>query len=353
MTSPATELTPNEIEKILSQHRAKTGSAGFLNKLGASKRPTGEEAEAILAPYRQKKSDQIRERMIEADLGQSITAPVPDIFRTRPITIVVLGTKGGTGKTVTTTLFSKTAAAIRQKNVTIVNADPSVGSNLSRRVLGLSRQAQVEDNPTSPSISNMAANYEAISSGAMRADQFLQEAQGEIVNVLPTDNSPEKVSAYDEQTLSQVLDALKNYSSIVVVDNGAEATNKFALAGLNQADAVIIVTDNTDDSHDGLDRVCRFIKDRFPALVDTSMVVVNRKSVTPRGFTPEGVRATDTVSIAKVAETYGISSHVEIPFDPNIVGGKIILKNLSPKTQLAGKRLVATALDLIRADSIE
>lgn len=343
-------FTPEEQHDILSAHLATEGMAGIMNKMGFRRPPTGPEADAILLEAAKQRNEELRIRAYT----DAIKEKMPEKFTSRPARIVILGTKGGVGKTLTCILIAKIFRNFRHADpVVIINSDPSVGTNLVQRTLG--REAadfsRIPKSAPIPSIATVAEHYDKIESGQERVQQYLRTAKNEGVMVLPAGDDPRIISQYDEETLEKVLKAMKLFSSFLFIDNGAEASNKFALAGLNVADALVMVTDNTDDAHDGVDKLAKFVRTNYPHLADNSLLVVNRKAVAPRDIEQSGeVRPLSSASIARVAENYGIATNSEFPYDPSLVlGGRVDFDKLSASRRIAALGIAAQLASIIRS----
>lgn len=348
-------LTEQDRERILSEHSAQSGFGGVLSKMGFRRPPTGEEAATILKGA-ERDAERTARATEEAELSRVIMQNMPSEFSLRPIRVVVLGTKGGVGKTAQIVMIAKIIASLRRnQQTTLVNADPSVGSNLSVRALGaVANDSSRLPAAQAPSIDNIVRHYDQISRGELRVDSFLQKSPGEAVTVLPIGDDPEQISGFDSETLDKMLDALRNYSSFLFVDNGAEATNKFALASLSKADALVIVTDNTDDAHDGLRKVSQFVAQRFPSLADRTLLLVNRKAVAPKGMQATDLRPLDSQTIAGIGRGYGINAWTEFPYDPNLaLGGKIDVQRLTGQARLAAMRAAAHLVSIISTSATQ
>ena len=342
--TPSTpSLSAEEITSILSEHVAQEGIAGFWNRLGRQTPPTANspEGQRIIAAYQAE-----RQKESSHQIGLLLRQQLPQEYRERPGRIVVVGIKGGVAKTTTASLLSINIALSRMCHVVTVNADPSIGANLSRRLFGQKKNIHC-------TIGNLTRDTEAVNSGATRATRYLQvgERYGESVSLLNTDEDPFVVSNYDRETLDTALSALRLFADFVVVDNGAEVSSKFALAGLETADAVVVVSDNTDDAYDSLPAIIKLIGDHAPRLKERIIVSIVGK-VAHRRVTNQEVRDVDPANLRSLAMSAGAVASVIFPYDDSLsAAGPINIDLLSQKTRNVLDTLTIQVLRVLSSGS--
>lgn len=170
-----------------------------------------------------------------ADLSRAVTQPVlsraPGTHR-----IVVIGAKGGVGKTTAAAALSLALAELRGETVAALDGNPDTGTLRRRLVPGAT--------PIPESIIDLAA---ALASGALAPEWPALARYCDLVGRLRVFSNQGAdrtlVEAMPGDVFGAALAMVSRAAQIVVCDMGTSVTSSLAAAALDAADSLVIATD--------------------------------------------------------------------------------------------------------------
>lgn len=245
----------------------------------------------------------------------------------RPLNVVVLGKKGGVGKTVVTTLLGHTFASVRNDRVLAVDASPT-GGNLSARCPkeGLGTVVSLLDQL------EYVTAYANVREHTAKGDTGLEVLGADVTR-------PQRpITGADYRRL---MDELRRHYQLILSDTPGDITTASAdgpdgivPALLDEADLLVLVAEGVDGANaatwlvNWLKARLRDTDDRhLERLLDEVIVVVTSRSPKSNAK-PERMAKYFSEEIARRV--------VLMPFDPVVEGGLEIDYNLiSPKTRKA------------------
>ena len=245
----------------------------------------------------------------------------------RPLNVVVLGKKGGVGKTVVTTLLGHTFASVRKDRVLAVDASPT-GGNLSARCPkeGLGTVVSLLDQL------EYVTSYANVREHTAKGDTGLEVLGADVTRPQRPITGPD---------YRRLMDELRRHYQLVLSDTPGDITTASAdgpdgivPALLDEADLLVLVAEGVDGANaatwlvNWLKARLRDTDDRhLEKLLDDLIVVVSSRS-------PKSNAKPDRM--AKYFSEEIARRVVLLPFDPVVEGGLEIDYNLiSPKTRKA------------------
>lgn len=236
------------------------------------------------------------------------------------VNIVMVNRKGGTGKTLTTTLAGMTLATHRGDRVIAVDASPE-GGELCDRV----------EREQFGSVRSLIDQLDSVSRYSHVRTHTSQDASG--LEVLGSDPEAvgEPVLTGDEYR--RMMKVLRDYYSVILTDCAQGLSGPLMESVLDEADVLVLVSEGADgmrsaswvasqlaDEHGAFDG-------KYAHLVDDLIVVVNSR--TPR-------TNVDTDRVAEFFESFA-RSVIQLPFDQEVEGGRAFtLDEVSADTRDAG-----------------
>ncbi|WP_406897938.1 hypothetical protein [Dietzia sp. 179-F 9C3 NHS] len=245
----------------------------------------------------------------------------------RPLNVVVLGKKGGVGKTVVTALLGMVFASVRKDRVLAVDASPT-GGNLSTRCPKEGRGTVV----------SLLDQLEHVTAYANVREHTAKGDTGLEVLGAKTDRPERPITGDDYRRL---MDELRRHYQLILSDTPGDITTAAAAgengmlpALLDEADLLVLVAEGVDGANAAVWMV-NWLKKRLretddehlEALLDDLIVVVTSRS--PRtNAKPDRIAKYFTEGIARRV--------VSLPFDPAVEGGlEIDYDSISPRTRKA------------------
>ncbi|MGH2735517.1 MAG: EsaB/YukD family protein [Actinomycetota bacterium] len=149
----------------------------------------------------------------------------------RCVTIAVVSPKGGVGKTTVTSLIGMLLSLLRRDRIVAVDTNPDYGS--LGRVLAPDSKVFVDD------LLRRLGQPDLTLTGL---DAQLGRAPHGLM-VLPAPTDPERMAKLDEQAYSSVIERLKSFLGIIVLDCGTGLQEPAARAAIKAADQLVLVTD--------------------------------------------------------------------------------------------------------------
>lgn len=245
----------------------------------------------------------------------------------RPLNVVVLGKKGGVGKTVVTTLLGHTFASVRKDRVLAVDASPT-GGNLSARCPkeGLGTVVSLLDQL------EYVTAYANVREHTAKGDTGLEVLGADVTRPQRPITGPD---------YRRLMDELRRHYQLILSDTPGDITTASAdgpegivPALLDEADLLVLVAEGVDGANaatwlvNWLKARLRDTDDRhLEKLLDDLIVVVSSRSPKSNAK-PDRMARYFSEEIARRV--------VLLPFDPVVEGGLEIDYNLiSPKTRKA------------------
>jgi MinD-like ATPase involved in chromosome partitioning or flagellar assembly len=230
--------------------------------------------------------------------------------------IVVLGGKGGAGKTTTAVGIGSTLAQLRNDKVVAIDGNPDVGANLAERI-----------DPTTVSSYREILAAESLDRYAdMRTHVGQSRASG--LDVLGANRDVSDRKLLDTKTYLATHERLLRFYSVVVTDCGTNVEHPVSKGVLTNANSIVVVASATRDSAQATGRVMDWLREAgYHDLLARSVVVLNDVS----GRADRKVIA-DLVST--FARRVGNDRVFVLPYDPHIgTAGVVDVDRLRPDTQ--------------------
>jgi len=150
----------------------------------------------------------------------------------RCATIAVVSPKGGVGKTTTTALLGTLLALLRRDRVVAIDTNPDYGS--LGRVLAPGQTICVDD--VLEQLGDSRLSLTALDAQLGRAPHGLM--------VLPAPTDPSRMQKLDYPSYVEVIERLKDFVGIVVLDCGTGLQDAAARAAMATCDQLVLVTDS-------------------------------------------------------------------------------------------------------------
>ncbi|WP_309081166.1 ATPase [Zhihengliuella sp.] len=296
-------------EEDLGELPAQQGLRGFLNRLGFSLEPTGEE---------------LRDRARRARVGRRVG---------RPRTVSIVNGKGGANKTPTTVLLA--AVFGRNSSQSVLAWD----NNGTRGTLGW-RTAKDAHEGHVMDLLHDADRLLGVSPTELSIDGYVHYQQTDRFSVLRTEPTllaaEQSVSSRDFDTLHEVV---SRYFQITFVDSGNDESAERWLRMIDHTDQLVIASTTVEEHAEaGALLLAALTKrgGRYAELARNAVVVVSQQSP---NINPGQLRRIRR-GFEDLARTV-----VTVPYDSHLVKGKIRYDALKPATQRAWLEAAAAVSD--------
>ncbi len=239
--------------------------------------------------------------------------------------VVVLGGKGGAGKTTTTVGIGSMLARVRNDKVVAIDGNPDVGANLAERI----------DPTTVSSYREVLADENLERYADMRSHVGQSRASG--LDVLGANREVSDRKLLDTKTYLAAHERLFKFYSVVVTDCGTNVEHPVSKGVLTNANSIVIVASATRDSAQAAGRVMDWLREAgYHDLLARSVVVLNDVS----GRADRKVIAD---LVATFARRVGEGRVFVLPYDPHIgTAGVVDIDQLKPATQRRFLEITAT-----------
>ncbi|WP_344880747.1 MinD/ParA family ATP-binding protein [Zhihengliuella alba] len=296
-------------DEDLGELPAQQGLRGFLNRLGFSLEPTGEE---------------LRDRARRARVGRRVG---------RPRTVSIVNGKGGANKTPTTVLLA--AVFGRNSSQSVLAWD----NNGTRGTLGW-RTAKDAHEGHVMNLLHDADRLLGVSPTELSIDGYVHYQQTDRFSVLRTEPTllaaEQSVSSKDFDTLHEVV---SRYFQLTFVDSGNDESAERWLRMIDHTDQLVIASTTVEEHAEaGALLLAALTKrgGRYAELARNAVVVVSQQSP---NINPGQLRR-----IRRGFEDLA-RDVVTVPYDPHLVKGKIRYDALKPATQRAWLEAAAAVSD--------
>lgn len=260
-------------------------------------------------------SDERTVRGLKASIGANLRGTY---------TIVVLGGKGGSGKTAITVATASEFKRNRNDQVVAVDVDPAQAANLAVRV--------------DPAASSLRAINE---DGNLHRYADVGALTGHNAVGLDVVASPRhggargEVLTADDFTKGHKL--LQRFYSVLFVDCGVDLEHEVMKGVFERADAVLMVASAVPDGAEGASTNFEWLRDEgYHQLLSRTVLVINHI----RPARNRKNRKETAKLVATLREHFGswvkADRIIEVPFDPHIASaGELDIRRLKPKTARA------------------
>lgn len=260
-------------------------------------------------------SDERTVRGLKASIGANLRGTY---------TVVVLGGKGGSGKTAITVATASEFKRNRNDQVVAVDADPAQAANLAVRV--------------DPSASSLRAINE---DGNLHRYADVGALTGHNKVGLDVVASPRHGGARGEVLTAEEFvkghKLLQRFYSVLFVDCGVDLEHEVMKGVFERADAVLMVASAVPDGAEGASTNFEWLRDEgYHQLLSRTVLVINH--IRPTRNRKD--RKETAKLVATLREHFGswvkADRIIEVPFDPHIASaGELDIRRIRPKTARA------------------
>ena len=265
----------------------------------------------LLADRKTPSADTWRKWLRIATFGLVTLGQSPDERRVRELgaavdgalrgthSVVVLGGKGGTGKTTTTIGVGSTFALLHHK-VVAIDGNPDIGANLGERI----------DPTATSSYREVLADNEIERFADVRSHVGQSPASG--LDVLAANRNVSDRKLLDAKTYLAAYEILRRFYSVLVTDSGTNVEHPVAKGLLETANSIILVAACTPDSAQATAKVMDWLAEsRHSELLNRSVVVLN--DVTGRAD-----RKMTRALVDVLSRRVGGNRVFVLPYDPHL-----------------------------------
>ena len=193
--------------------------------------PTAPSPAGLTAPPPLTRRERARQVWRATDYREQLDALVAAPRLARCATVAVVSPKGGVGKTTITSLLGMLLSMLRPDSIVAVDANPDYGS--------LGRALVPEHNVF---VDDFVGLLDSEAVGATEIKAHLGRAQHGLL-VLPAPTDPGRMWGLREKEYTRVIEGLRQYAGVVLLDCGTGLQEPAASAAISAADQCILVTD--------------------------------------------------------------------------------------------------------------
>jgi MinD-like ATPase involved in chromosome partitioning or flagellar assembly len=232
--------------------------------------------------------------------------------------IVVLGGKGGVGKTTTTASIGSTFASLRKDKVIAIDANPDRASNLADRI----------DPKATNSYTDVLSDRNLNGYSDIRSHVGMSEAAG--LDVLGNRHQPDR-PPLTAQTYTDTHAVLQRFYSVLISDSGTDVDHAVIPGLMGRADALIMVASTAPDGAKGAAELMDWAYEAgYHRLLQRTVVVINDV----RGEAGKAHRKLVDSLVEKFSRWVSPQRVFVVPFDPHIASAGVIdINELRPETR--------------------
>jgi len=232
--------------------------------------------------------------------------------------IVVLGGKGGVGKTTTTASIGSTFAALRKDKVIAIDANPDRASNLADRI----------DPKATNSYTDVLADRNLHGYSDIRSHVGMNEAAG--LDVLGNRYQPDR-QPLSAQVYTDTHAVLQRFYSVLISDSGTDVDHPVIPRLMSRAHALIMVASTAPDGATGAAELMDWAYEAgYHRLLQRTVVVINDV----RGESGKAHRKLVDSLVEKFSRWVSPQRVFVVPFDPHIASAGVIdINELRPATR--------------------
>ena len=221
--------------------------------------------------------------------------------------VVVLGGKGGVGKTTTTAAVGSTFASLRNDKTIAIDANPDRASNLADRI-DPGATNSFKDVLTDPDLQRYSDIRSHVGQNAPAGLDVLG-------NRYQSDRQPLTAQIY-----SDTHDRLQRFYSVLISDSGTDVDHPVITGLMGRADALIMVASTAPDGAKGAAELMDWAYEAgYHRLLQRTVVVINDV----RGDGKSHRKLVDTL-VEKFSRWVGPQRVFVVPFDPHIASAGVI-----------------------------
>ncbi|WP_308161688.1 MinD/ParA family ATP-binding protein [Mycolicibacterium goodii] len=232
--------------------------------------------------------------------------------------VVVLGGKGGVGKTTTTASIGSTFAALRKDKVIAIDANPDRASNLADRI----------DPKATNSYQDVLSDRNLHGYSDIRSHVGMNEAAG--LDVLGNRYQPDR-QPLTAKVYTDTHAVLQRFYSVLISDSGTDVDHPVIPGLMSRADALIMVASTAPDGAKGAAELMDWAYEAgYHRLLQRTVVVINDV----RGETGKAHRKLVDSLVEKFSRWVSPQRVFVVPFDPHIASAGVIdINELRPETR--------------------
>lgn len=230
--------------------------------------------------------------------------------------VMVLGGKGGVGKTTTAIGMGSMFASVRKDKVVAIDGNPDIGANLAERI----------DPTAASSYREVLADDRIERYADMRSHVGQSPVSG--LDVLAANRQVSDRKLLDPKTYHATYERLQRFYSVFVTDAGTNVEHPVMKGLLAKADSIIVVASSTRDSAQAAGKVMDWLREAgHHELLARSVVVLN--DVTGRSDR----KLIDTL-VKTFARRVGDARVFVLPYDRHIAAAGVVdIDQLRPATR--------------------
>ncbi len=225
--------------------------------------------------------------------------------------VVVLGGKGGAGKTTTAAAIGSTLALLRNDKVVAIDADSAQAANLAARI----------DPRASSSFGEVIADQQLSRYSDMRS-HVGQNAAG--LDVLASSPQAGR-SPVDAPTYTEAHRRLERFYSLLIADCGVDLQHPVTAGVLGCADAVVLVASAVPDGAEGAAKVMDWLSEMgYRQLASRMLVVINH--IRPYSSRRDKKQSGQLVAtlVERFGDWVGKDKVFVVPFDAHIANAGVL-----------------------------
>ncbi|MEN4466819.1 MinD/ParA family protein [Mycolicibacterium conceptionense] len=233
--------------------------------------------------------------------------------------IVVLGGKGGVGKTTTTAAVGSIFAWLRNDKTIAIDANPDRASNLADRIDPTATDSY-KDVLADPNLTRYSDIRSHVGQNAPPAGLDV------LSNRYQSDRAP-----LNAKTYADTHDLLQRFYSVLISDSGTDVDHPVVPGLMSKADALIMVASTAPDGAKGAAELMDWAGEaEYHGLLQRTVVVINDV----RGQQGKSHRRMVESLVEKFSKWVGPQRVFVVPFDPHIASGDVIaIDQMRPDTQ--------------------
>jgi len=254
-------------------------------------------------------------------LRDQISSPLTGTF-----SVVVLGGKGGVGKTSSTVVIGSTFAALRpREQVIAVDADPGQGANLAVRI----------DRSASSSYGDIVAAKDLVRYSDVRA-RVGHNTIGLDVLASPANRASTARAVITGELYVNTRRRLEQFYNILLTDCGVDIQHPVMDGVLTHADALVMVTSANPDGAEGAAKQMDWLAyhPRYRHVLNRMVLVINHIRPPSHRRDRKDTDALVTILVERFGQWVPEEHIVVVPYDRHIAqAGVIDLEELNPLTR--------------------